>query len=272
MRRITLGIALVFLAASAVAALAQETQPTTLASKPAATRSEADCTGFIAGSSVSNDMFVAGGEDDDTQAPLRGFKPGHSVYIGSRGKVEFAIGSEYSVIRPGKDIYLTSRYSGQDRDINRLGRPYEDIGKVKVTHVSSEGTVAAVTFACGPINTGDILVPYVVRPIPEYTVTPRIDKFTPTDDKKAHGFIAAALNNYGVLGTRSIVYLSMGDDGQVKTGQRFRIYKHITWGGRLLPPETVGEAVVLSVHERSSVAIIIDSFREIAAGDSIEAE
>jgi opacity protein-like surface antigen len=272
-RRIILALIVVFLVASAVAALAQETQPTSLASVPAAKRSEADCTGFIAGSPVSTDLFVLGGEDDDFRSVVRGYHDGGSVFLASRGKQEFAIGSEYSVIRSAKDIFLTSQYSGQTRDINRLGRPFEDIGRVRVTHVSPEGTVAEVSFACGPINPGDILVPYQPRPIPEYTLKPRLDRFAPTDDRKAHGFVAAALNNYGVVGKRNIVYLSLGNDGGVKPGQRFRIYKYIrVSGGKILPPETVGEAVVLSVQERSSVAIVVDSFRDISAGDSIEAE
>ena len=40
----------------------------------------------------------------------------------------------------------------------------------------------------------------------------------------------------------------------------------------LMQAETIGEAVVLSVNSKSSVALVVSSYREIAAGDHIEAE
>ncbi len=278
MRRITFGLAVVFLAASAVAALAQETQTTSSASVPAATRSQADCTGFIASPSVPDNLFVVGGEDDDFHSVVRYFSPGDSIFISGRGGQDFVVGSEYSVIRRAGDIFLTRRYSHQGWDIRRLGNPYEDIGRVKVTHANPFGTVAEVTFACGPILSGDLLVPYQPRPIPEYTVSKPLDRFAPPDENKQHGMITAALNNYGYMGERNVVYLNMGEDVGIKPGQKFRIIKplppHPTGFMRSerTPPETIGEAVVLSVQANSCVAIVVDSVREVSAGDAVEAE
>lgn len=270
MHRIIIGSAVMFLAASAVTARAQSTQPTSPSTAPAASHSQADCGGFISGSAVSRDLFVVGGEDDDTHSVVRQFHTGNSVYLASRGKQEYAVGTEYSVIRPAKNIFGTVRYSGQTGEINRLGTPFEDVGRVRVTHVSSEGTVAQVTFACMPVAFGDILVPYSPRPIPQYTLNPRVDKFTPTDEKKTHGFIVAATNNYGVVGKGNIVYLNVGESSGIAPGSRMRIYKELPQAS--IPPETLGEAIVLSVHEYSCVAIIVDSFREISAGDRVEEE
>jgi hypothetical protein len=61
-------------------------------------------------------------------------------------------------------------------------------------------------------------------------------------------------------------------------GQRFRIYKvlpaHATGAltSESTPPETIGEAVILSVQSKSSVAMVVASYREISAGDYVEAE
>jgi hypothetical protein len=268
----------VFLAASAVAALAQETRTPSSASVPAATRSQADCTGFIARPSVSNDLFVVGGADDDLHSVVRSFVTGESVFISSHGGQDFQVGGEYAVVRRAKEIFLTQRYSHQGWDIRGLGKPYEDIGRVKVTHSNPLGTVAQVTFACGPIFPGDLLVPYQPRPIPEYTVGQQLDRFAAPDESKQHGMITASLNNYGFVGERNIIYLNLGEDVGIKPGQRFRIIKplppHPTGFLRRerTPPETVGEAVVLSVQPNSCVAIIVNSFRQISAGDAVEAE
>jgi len=277
-RRIAFGLVVVFLAASAVAALAQETQTTSLASVPAATRSQADCTGFIASPSVPDNLFVVGGADDDFHSVVRSFSTGDSIFISSRGGQDFVVGTEYSVVRRAKDIFRTQRYSRQGWDINRLGKPYEDIGRVKVTHANPFGAVAEVAFACGPILSGDLLVPYQPRPIPEYTGGKQLDLFAPPDENKQHGMITAALNNFGFVGERNVVYLNLGEDVGIKPGQRFRIIKplppHPTGFMRSerTPPETIGEAVVLSVQANSCVAIVVDSVREVSAGDAVETE
>jgi hypothetical protein len=276
--RITLGLAVVFLTAPALAASAQETHTTSSPSLPAATRSQMDCTGFIARPSVSNDLFVVGGADDDFFSVVRSFATADSVFISSRGGQDFQVGGEYSVVREAGDIFLTQRFSHQGWDIRGLGKPYEDLGRVKVTHSNPFGTVAQVTFACGPIFPGDLLVPYQPRPIPEYTVGQPLDRFAPPDENKQHGMITAARNNYGFVGEQSIIYLNLGEDVGVKPGQRFRIIKplppHPTGFLRSerTPPETIGEAVVLSVQADSCVAIIVKSIREISAGDAVEAE
>jgi hypothetical protein len=227
---------------------------------------------------VPGDLFVVGGADDDLHSVVRSFSTGESVFVSSHGRQDFVVGSEYSVVRRAKDLFRTRRYSGQGWDISRLGRPYEDVGRVKVTHASPFGTVAQVTFACGPIHPGDLLVPYQPRPIPEYLSGQQLDRFAPPDENKAHGMITAALNNFGFVGERNIVYLNLGEDVGTKPGQRFRIIKplppHPTGFLRSerTAPETIGEAVVLSVRANSSVAIIVRSFREVSAGDAVEAE
>jgi hypothetical protein len=269
----------VFLAVSAVAALAQETQSTTVKSIPAASRSQADCTGFFGAPHLSDD-FVVGGGDDDFHSVVRAFVTGESVYLAKRGggTPDFAVGSVYSIVRKAKDIFLTRRYSGQGGALREMGAPYEDAGRVRVTHVNATGAVAKVEFSCAPIIPGDLVIPYERRTIPEYTVTAPLDTFMPLNEGKKHGMITAAINNYGYFATGAIVYLNLGESDGAQPGQRFRVYKvlppkHLTWGeGNPVPPETIGEAVVLSVQPRSCVAILVQTYREVYAGDRVEAE
>jgi len=277
-RRIFFALVVVFLGALAVVLFAQETQPTSPAPIPAATRSQADCTGFIASPPLSNDLSVIGGEDDDTHSVVHQFIPGKSVFISNRGKGDVAVGAEYSVVRPAKEIFSTQRYSGQGRAIDRLGTPYQDLGRVKVTHVNSAGIVAKVTFACVPIFSGDLLVPFQPRPIPEYTPTRPLDHFAPLDANKPQGRVTAARNNFGYIGKYNIVYLDLGENAGITAGQRFRIFKALSpeptgfTHSQRTPPEILGEAVVLSVQAKSCVAIIVASYREIAAGDGAQLE
>jgi len=146
-----------------------------------------------------------------------------------------------------------------------------------VISLAPEAAVAQVTFACGPIATGDIAVPYEPRQIPEYT--PQVlDRFAPANGKLT-GTITVASNNAGYLGTGSIAYLNLGSRDGVHPGQRFRVF-HIfrdrvaRWSlfSHRTPRESLGEVVVLLTEDKSSTAIVVTSWREITVGDGVEME
>jgi hypothetical protein len=227
---------------------------------------------------VPRDLFVVGGADDDLHSVVREFAEGQSIFIWGRKGADVTVGTEYRVVRPAKELFLTRHYTLQGWSISKLGKPYEDVGIVKVTHTTPQAAVALVTFSCGPILPGDTVTAFQPRAIPEYTVSGPLDHFVPLDQNKRHGRITAARNNYSNLGNESVVYLNLGEKDGTKLGQRFRIYKvfppHPTGilTSHRTPPETVGEAVVLSVQSKSCVAMVVASYREIAAGDYVEAE
>jgi len=275
-RRIAFTIAVVLLAASAVTA--QETGAASSVSIPVAVRSQADCTGFIASPSVPRDLFVVGGADDDFHSVVRQFVAGESVFISQPKGGGIAVGAEYSVVRPAEELFITMHYQGERSGIGKLGKPYEDVAKVVVTHVNPEGAVAKIAFSCGSIVPGDTLVPFQPRPIPQYTITKPLDHFAPLVQDKPHGRITASHNNFGYLGQGTVVYLNLGEKDGTSVGQRFRIYKvlprHPTGflSSQPTPPETIGEAVVLSVQGKSSTAMVVASYREISSGDYVERE
>ncbi len=248
------------------------------AAKPVASYSEAYCTGFIAETPVARDLAVMGGSDDDFHAVFRQFVTGESIFIARHNSADIPVGTEYSVIRPAADIFETTRYDGENSFLRKLGTPYLDVAQVTVTHSTPKEIVANIKFSCEAVVPGDILVPFQTRAIPDYTVSPPLDHFAPLDESKPRGRIAASNSNFGYLGRGNIVYLNLGVDQGVRTGKRFRIYKQLSakdfgaYSHDAVPPETIGEAVVLSVRSKSCVALIVGSYREINAGDYVEAE
>lgn len=277
MSRITLGCVVVFLAVSTAIAQAQETGSASPASVPLATRTQSDCTGFIAKTPVQRDIFVLGGADDDFHSVVRQFVQGDSIFLSSKGG-DLAVGTQYSVIRPAYELFRTMHYQGERWDIGKLGKPYEDVAQVKVTHVNPIAAVAQVSFSCESIIPGDIVVPFQPRAIPEYTVSAPLDHFAPLSEGKKQGRITASRNNFGFLGEQMVVYLNLGEGEGAKPGQRYRIYKvlspestgFLAW--QKTPPEIIGEAVVLTVQPTSCVAMVVSSYREISAGDYVEPE
>jgi hypothetical protein len=245
---------------------------------PAATQSEMNCSGFIAGSPVSTDLYVLDGADNDFRVAGRQFATGDFVYLSSRTGVAFAVGNEFSVVRSAKELMRIKWYEGQGGSVRSLGSAYEDLGKVKVISLSPHGAVAEVTFACSPIVPGDIVLPYRARAIPQYTPRAQFDRFVLPNGKLA-GAITAAANNAGTVGTGRIAYINLGREDGVSPGQRFRIFRIFReqigggfWAAPETPRETLGELIILSTQDRSSVAMVVSSRREITLGDGIELE
>jgi hypothetical protein len=256
-------------------ALGQQTPPASPI--PAATQSQVDCTGFITTSHVPTDIIVLDGANNDLESALRQFTPGESIYLYHRHKGNFSVGEEYSLLRPAKAVFRTTRYGGEHWSVHALGNPYEDVGRVQVTHVTPEGAVAEVSFACEPIYPGDLAVPYQPRPLPDY-VPAKLDRFV-LPNGKIQGTITAARNNFASLAKGDIVYLNFGGKQGAQVGQLYRVYYALPSPGRWsllvyppLPRETVGEIVVLSTQEKSSVAIIVNCTRDIDLGYGVELE
>jgi len=180
--------------------------------------------------------------------------------------------------RPDALMGNISWYTGQRSSIRSLGRPYEDVGRVKVVANTPHGAVAEVTFACGPLTPKDIVLPYQAREIPTYTRSATLDRFTLPNGKMV-GAITAVRDHGGVLGEGTIAYINLGQSDGTTPGQRYRVFRifreSIDRGWKALPEtprETIGELVILSAQEKSSVAIVTQSRRDISLGDGIELE
>lgn len=243
---------------------------------PAATLSQADCTGFISARMVPAEIIVISGVDNDLESSIRQYTVGDSLYLCSCG-ARFSVGQQFSLVRPAKELFRTTRYEGEHSTLRKLGKPYEDVGRVQVTYMTPQGAVAEVRFACGPIYPGDIAVPYQPRIVPSYVPT-KLDRFALANGK-IQGTIVAARNNFASLANGDIVYLDLGKNNGAKAGQLYRVYYRLPRPGHWtittpppLPRETVAEVVVLSTQEKSAVGMIVNSSRDVYIGYGVELE
>jgi hypothetical protein len=243
----------------------------------AATLSQADCTGFISARKLPLDGTVLNGEDNDLESLVRQYTVGDSVYLHSRGGIRYSVGQQFSLIRPATELFRTTRYAGEHWNLHKLGKPYEDAGRVQVTQVTPQGAVAEVRFACGPIYPGDIAVPYQPRIVPDY-VPAKLDRFA-LPNGKIHGCIVAARNNFASLANGDIVYLDLGEKKGAKAGQLYRVYYRSPHSGHWAitshpptPRETLAEVVVLSTQEKSAVGIVVNSKRDVYIDYGVELE
>jgi hypothetical protein len=263
---------------------------------PAVTASRVRCSGFITPRIPAN-IEVFDGSDNDIFEVFQQFTPGQYVYLRSRKGAVIKPGDQYNLIRrdtapigqvawmpdylqdqiePPQSWYFLQRYR-----IRSLGEPYVNTGTVQVMSVTKEGAVAKVTNVCGTINIGDIAIPYEPVSVPVYKPDPNFHRFAQPNGK-LEGDIVAAYNASNYLALGDICYLNLGTNKGVHTGQLYRAYAKFRdnivegWEGILPRPKTpreyLGEVLILSVQEKSSVGLVVRVVREITVGDGVELE
>jgi hypothetical protein len=264
---------------------------------PAATFSQFACSGFLSDTALPNSIQVFNGADEELYEPSTDYTTGDYVYLRRTDGKAFRVGQAYRLERPeiGFDLNpkwvpgelqsdvlpLTARYNYQRLSIKKLGRPYDDTGLIRVVQATSAGAIAKVVFTCDGVSAGDIAIPYVPHPIPTYLPGIKWSQFA-LPNGKLQGTIVAGAGALTYLGRGDIAYLNVGLNSGVQPGQRFSVFvlsrynlpkdlQGLTAEGQV-PRETIGELVVLRVESKSSVAIVIDSLREIAVGDGVQLE
>lgn len=247
------------------------------AAYPAASATDMNCSGFISGQPVSKDLYLFDGADNDNLGYTRAWMTGEHVFIRSRTGASIAVGTEYTMVRSASELMRVRWYDGQGASIRSLGKPYETIGRVKVIRTTPEGAIAEVASACRNLTRGDIAIAVVNRPIPQYTPS-ALDRYAPSNGKLL-GAITAGVDNASFFGGGKLAYINLGTSDGVAPGQKFRVF-HILrdepGGVWTLPPDgprqTIGELIVLSTEEKSSLVMVTQSIREIKLGDGIEQE
>ena len=252
------------------------------------------CSGFISSQAVPEGSVVRAGWDTPEQ--VRFSEPNY-VYVQGPG---FQEGARYLVIRKLRDPNRWEGYAGQHREIRSAGQPYADIGELEVVKGGVRGNTAitVVRRSCEAMVPGDYVVPYSERPRPELRYTGEFDPFAPVDGKLT-GRLIMARDFDLVVGTGKAVYLNVGADQGVKTGDYFRItrsYESIasnptdslsfkastsedTQANSLqfpksalkeLPRRSLGQLIILNVHPKSATGMVTFALEAIQIGDGVE--
>jgi hypothetical protein len=260
------------------------------------------CAGFLTKDRVPDANYVNGGLQTPTSTK---FETGELVYLAGTG---YQAGQLYSIIREMRDANEYEVYPGERKMLAAAGRPYGEIGRVRVVDTRSHSAIAQVEFSCDPINPGDVAVPFVEKPLVAFHVPGHFDRFAPANGKLS-GRIVLGKDFDSVLGTGMKLYMNMGSNQGVKVGDYFRVVRSYTAtlrdpvdslsfkaqtsedtqkrppafeanrftktkGPNIhvgdLPRRAVGEVVVLNVTPTSSSAMVVFALEDVYAGDTVE--
>jgi hypothetical protein len=260
------------------------------------------CAGFITKERIPDANYVNGGlqTPDSTK-----FATGELVYLAGTG---YQAGQVYSIVREMRDVNEYEIYPGQRKVLAAAGRPYGEIGRVRIVDTRSHSAIAQVEFSCDPINPGDVAVPFVEKPPVTFHVPGHFDRFAPANGKLT-GRIVLGKDFDDVLGTGMKLYMNMGSNQGVKVGDYFRVVRTYTAtlrdpvdslsfeaktsedtqvrpptfeanrftrtkGPNIhvgdLPRRAVGEVVVVNVTPTASSAMVVFSLEDVLAGDTVE--
>jgi hypothetical protein len=260
------------------------------------------CAGFLTKERVPDANYVNGG----LQTPYSTkFEIGELVYLAGSG---YQAGQLYSVVRELRDVNQYEIYPGQRKIMAAAGRPYGEIGRVRVVDTRSHSAIAQVEFSCDPINPGDVVLPFAEKPPVTFHVPGHFDRFAPANGKLS-GRVVLGKDFDGVLGTGMKLYMNMGSNQGVKVGDYFRVVRSYsstlrdpvdslsfqaqtsedtqknpptfeanrftkTKGPNIhvadLPRRAVGEVVVLNVTPTASSAMVVFALEDVYAGDAVE--
>jgi len=191
------------------------------------TNSDVYCAGFI-GKPVTEGKYVTGGLESPHTTR---FVTGDAIYLKGQG---YEAGQEYSIVRETSDINQYEVFAGQWAAVKAAGQPYEELAHVKVIDTRHKGgAVARVQFSCDTIVPGDLVVPFVEKPLTAFHPPMRFDRFAPQNGQLS-GRVLMAKDFDSELGTGGKIYMNVGASQGLKVGDYFRAVR--TYSADLADP------------------------------------
>jgi hypothetical protein len=250
---------------------------------PQALGSESDlyCSGYIAASDRSFPHRIVGSEfqnlgptltrsrGDRRDAPALsaptakvGLSLGDIVYLDGGEQAGLLAGDRYTAVK-GVDI-VRHPVNGQV-----MGRFFKYLGRLRVLSVQETTAIAEIVASCGPMEIGSWLEPFEPQPIPLRRRTPMRGVNDPVSKEALSDAptIVYTQDEVVSLGQHHVVYIDRGESDDVTPGDLFTIYR---MGPEGIPPMVLGELAVLSVHEKSAVARILEARYTVYVGDLLD--
>jgi hypothetical protein len=250
------------------------------------------CSGVATDQTVPTDAYLISGEDSSYRNT---YSQGENVYLNRGAEQGVKVGDEFEVIRPAHDI-LTSKWFKWQAQLSRaMGTVYSDIGRVRVINVQAKTSIAKVNLACNLLQRGDLVRPFVTRPVPAYHEA-KFDQFAPPSGKKTA--MVVTTKNFGqISAVGQVIYINLGSGQGVQVGDYIRVFRYqgtrsellyqiqgtaykvygfgstpvaYTWDN--LPRQVVGEGIVLRTGPNSATVLVTAARQEIFDGDYVEIE
>lgn len=184
------------------------------------------------------------------------------IVVAVDGAQTLKVGDRLSVVRPGLRVVHPWRKK-------TLGRALFTLGLFEVTQVQARTASGRLIYSCLPITIGDRIMPFALPPFPE-------GKIAQPTSRVLEGVIVDTPAQLQLLGLQNLVYLDVGTGQGIGPGDVFAVYRsnvptvNLTTGEVVpIPPDRLGEVVVIRVTNATATGVISASAREVRAGDQV---
>jgi hypothetical protein len=183
------------------------------------------CAGYIETGKIDQSMEVVGSDDEPEKFS---HADGDYLYINAGSDQGMKVGDEFSVIRP------KGKVSDRNTKKTNLGVYVEEVGGLEIVSVRKNVSVAFVKTACDSILFGDLLQRTEKRVSPVSRQVPMLDRFADANGKTL-GQIIFAREGRELLSRDQVVYIDLGEQDSVKSGDYFTIFRPLGKGNPFNP-------------------------------------
>ncbi len=195
--------------------------PTTHQEQRVADRTKLYCAGYIRYQTLPHMPEIVGALEEHEQ---RRYADGDVVYINAGSKQGIQEGQTFQIIRPRGDL------KGVHKEKHGfLGTYIQEIGQLRVFKVRADTSAAQIVFTCDEALLGDLVAPVPDRESPLERSTGVLDVFADPSGKQT-GRLMMAKDNREMVTRNEVVYIDLGSEDQVKTGDYLTIYRPLGGG------------------------------------------
>jgi hypothetical protein len=251
------------------------------------------CSNFVSSDRGKDTAYLISAEESENKIV---FAIRDLVTIDKGSSQGVRVGDRYSVFRPESDPLDVQWFKWQNKLRKAMGTFFRDTGQLKVVNVQPNVSIAEVIFACDYLQRGDWIAPFQERPSPPFKPASAFDIFAPPSGKSV-GMLVYGKEFSQVYGKLSTVYVNLGSNQGVHTGDYLRVFRYqgshaelapnfdnaqyemygfgstpVRYRWNDLPRDVLGEGIVLNTGPNSSTIMLTVTRRDMYAGDYVEVE
>ncbi|HYV10252.1 MAG TPA: hypothetical protein VE980_05025 [Pyrinomonadaceae bacterium] len=195
--------------------------PSTQQEQRVADRTKLYCAGYIRYQTLPHMPEIVGALEEHEQ---RRYADRDVVYINAGSKQGIQEGQTFQIIRPRGDM------KGVHKEKKGfLGTYIQEIGQLRVFKVRGDTSAAQIIFTCDEALLGDLVAPVPDRVSPLERSAGILDVFADPTGKQT-GRLMMAKDNREMVTKNEVVYIDLGSEDQVKTGDYLTIYRPLGTG------------------------------------------
>lgn len=188
------------------------------------------------------------------------FSEGDVVYIDGGVEQGVAAGDRFFVLNRIRELKHVNTNAP-------LGVVYSKIGQIKVLCAQENTAIAEITYACDPINIGNVLEPFRPIPVP-LVIDPDPSDRCDVPNGKPIGTIIYTRDDQIEIGGGWLVFVDLGKADGAYPGQFATIFRNNPVEG--MPRLVLAEIGLLTVEEHYSTAILTSGWSSVYVGDRVE--